>query len=260
MVSDTNELGQLLLRRTQCLRSLATDPQSKRSLVDHLDIPRSTLDGIMRELEKANLVSRSNGKWHVTHLGQCSLQVHEQYRSQLDSLTNVSSVTDALPLDNPVPCDFLIGADVYEPDPAVPDDMIQILLESIDDATQIRGFTPIAISAHTKPIYTRATAGDNYNVELLVPTNVFKRLRTMYPNQSDDALSDPQVSLLCGPIPVSFGLWIADNRHTGIIVYADHGVLGLIINDTPEALTWAENQYERVRQDADPISLLDSFH
>lgn len=82
----------------------------------------------------------------------------------------------------------------------------------------------------------------------------------MYPDQTEEALHDMHVSLLRGSIPVSFGLWIADNSHAEIIVYAEQGIRGLIINDTDEAIAWAENQYERVQQDAEPIFLRGGVH
>lgn len=255
MVPDLDELGQLLLRRQRCLHALTANPQPKRSLVDQLDIPRSTLDGIMRDLNDADLVAYTDGKWHVTLLGQCALHVHEQYVSQLASLTDIASFGDALSPRSPVPCEFLIGADVHEADTAILDDVIPMLLESVADATRIRGFTPTVISAYAESFYTRATTGDEYQLDLVLPLDIFERLRTMYPDQTHEALHDTQVSLLHGSIPVSFGLWIADNTHAGIIVYAEQGVRGLIINDTDEALAWAENQYERVQRDAEPFFL-----
>lgn len=255
MVSDPDELGRLLLRRYHCLQVLETDRHTKRSLVDQLDIPRSTLDGIMQDLEAAGLVAYTDGEWHATVLGQCALHAHEQYRTHLDSLTNIAGLSDALSPKSPITCDFLVGADVYEAESAVPDAVLEQLMESVADGRTIRGFTPMAISAYVEPFYTRAVSGDNSELELILPPDVFERIRAMYPDQTEEALHRTQVSLLQGSIPVSFGLWIVDDTHAGLVVYAEQGVCGLIMNDTAEALAWAEDQYERVKQDAEPIFL-----
>jgi predicted transcriptional regulator len=143
--------------------------------------------------------------------------------------------------------------DFNRADPAVPDEVIQVLLDSVADATHIRGFTPMAISAYADQFYARATAGDEYQLELILPADVFERLYAKYPDQTEEALHDTDVSLRRGSIPVSFGLWIADASHAGIVVYAEQGVRGLIINDTDAALAWAETQYERVQQGTEPL-------
>ncbi|MCG1008357.1 transcriptional regulator FilR1 domain-containing protein [Halorubrum lacusprofundi] len=56
-------------------------------------------------------------------------------------------------------------------------------------------------------------------------------------------------------IPFSFGLWIVDSEEAGIIIFTEQGIRGILMNDTDDALTWATNQYERAKQDADPIFL-----
>ena len=43
MVSDSNDLGQLLLTRHDVLRALARDSHTKRELVEEQDIRRSTI-------------------------------------------------------------------------------------------------------------------------------------------------------------------------------------------------------------------------
>ena len=179
----------------------------------------------------------------------------EHICSHLDSLTDIAGLSNALSPKSPITCDFLVGADVYEAESAVPDAVLEQLLESVADGQTIRGFSPMAISAYVEPFYTRAISDDNSELELILPSDVFKRIRAMYPDQTEEALRRTRVSLLQGSVPVSFGLWIVDDSHAGLVVYAEQGVYGIIMNDTAEAVAWAEDQYERVQQDAEPIFL-----
>lgn len=81
---------------------------------------------------------------------------------------------------------------------------------------------------------------------------------SVYSHSSDElqrVLQDPEISLFRGPIPFSFGLWIADNAEAGVIISTDCGVQGLIVNDTTEALKWAESKYTEVKEQAEPIFL-----
>jgi predicted transcriptional regulator len=251
MVPNPEQLGYLLQQRHECLRSLSTDPKSKRALVDDLEIPRSTLDGIMRDLEDADLVSYANGEWRVTHFGQCALSTYNQHHSHLCSLSNAAPIINVLSPEAPIGCEFLIDVEVYEGSSAIPDDVLHVFLESVSDATRIRGFSPVAIVAYADQFYANATNVSNYQLEIVLPQSLFECLSARNPAKIKEALQDANVNLLQASIPVSFGLWIADTNQAGIIVYLDHGIRGILINDTDEAIAWAEAQYDRVRQEAD---------
>jgi len=49
-------------------------------------------------------------------------------------------------------------------------------------------------------------------------------------------------------IPFSYGLSIFDHDRAGITIFTEQGIAGLIVNDTDDALSWAEKQYERVNR------------
>jgi hypothetical protein len=63
------------------------------------------------------------------------------------------------------------------------------------------------------------------------------------------------VRLYRASIPFSFGLWIADEDEVGIVVFTEQGLGGILVNDIDDALDWATDQYERVKQDADSVFL-----
>jgi len=58
-----DELATVLLKRYECLNALINHPQAKPELVDTLDMPRSTLDDVVRELEQAE--SRRVQRWRL---------------------------------------------------------------------------------------------------------------------------------------------------------------------------------------------------
>jgi len=82
---------------------------------------------------------------------------------------------------------------------------------------------------------------------------VLERTRAVFPTLTDDLLEDENVSLQTASIPCSFGLWVVDSAEAGITVFTDQGIRGILMNDTTDALDWATDQYERVKQDADPV-------
>lgn len=249
-----NSLANVLRKRFECLHALVEQPRDKRKLVDALDVPRSTLDDVVRELEQAGLVEYRDGRWYPTNPGRAACHVHRNYLDQLDSLADASTVLDALDIDNEVSWTFIDGADVHETHPNVPDAVMTILLDHVGTATDVRIVTPSVVAGHGSRFYRRGTAGEDSSVEMILPPDVHEWLRSTYPTVATQALDDPKVRVLRAPIPFSFGLSIFDDERAGVTIFTERGIAGLVINDTHEALAWAEETYERVKRDANPIA------
>lgn len=246
-------LADALLKRDECLRMLGNQPHAKPELVETLDIPRSTLDDIVRDLEHANLVEYYDGEWQLTLLGQYTVDYHARYRDGLENLTEAAPIIEELPQETPVERRFLIDADVHIATTPVPDEVMQVFLDAVESATHVRGVTPLAMAGYAESFYRCATTGSDSKLEVVLPLETFERLRTLHPDQTDKVMADQAVELYQGDVPVTFSLWIGDEDHAGLIVYADQGVQGIIINDTDDALAWATEQYDRIQENAEPL-------
>lgn len=249
----TLDLADVLLKRHACLSILRKQPQTKPEIVEALDTPRSTLDDIVRDLEHAGLVEYHDGKWQLTLLGQYTLKHHTRYKEGLESLTNVTPVIKELPRDTPVERRFLRNAEAHVATTPVPDEVMQVFLNAVESANNVRGITPLAMASYAEPFYSAATTGSNTQLEVVLPLETFERLQTLHPDLTEKVMVDDNVILYHGDIPVTFSLWIADDDHAGLIVYADQGVQGILKNDTDEALDWATELYKRIQKSTEPI-------
>ncbi|ELZ98122.1 hypothetical protein C440_02703 [Haloferax mucosum ATCC BAA-1512] len=247
MAERLTSIVRLLNRRQECLQELTESPQAKRDLVDALDMPRSTLDDIVRKLDDAGLVAYRNGTWHLTHLGQYALDAYVDYANQIESLLRATPVIEELPPNTTIGYRFLIDADVYTAPTEVPDKIVRVFLESVESATEIRGFTPIVMAGYAEDVYRAATSGEEYQLDFVLPRDVFEQVQTLFPEKTHEATADKRITVAHRTVPSAFSLWIADDDHAGVIVYTDRGIRGILINDTEEALDWAVEQYERVR-------------
>lgn len=252
------DLVGVLLKRNECLRSLSSQPHTKPELVESLEIPRSTLDDITRELEQANLAKYHDGKWKLTLLGHYTLDHYTRYKEGLKSLTEATPVIQELPEDTHVDRRFLIGAEVHVATAPVPDEVMQVFLDAVETATHVRGVTPLALAGYAEPFYHAATTGREAQVEVILPLKTFERLRELDPDLTDKVIANGDITLRHRDIPVTFSLWIADDDHAGLIVYADQGVQGILINNTDDALNWAVEQYDCIHKDSDQIFYRDS--
>ncbi|WP_254840812.1 helix-turn-helix transcriptional regulator [Natronomonas marina] len=248
-------LDSVLVKRHSYLRVLIDQPSPKCNLEDELGGSRSTLDRALRELADADLATYENGVWKPTPLGRYSYRTRKAYLERLENLTDAAPLLNELSSGSPVDCTFVIGADVHESDPSMPDAVMQTLLDSVEGGHDVTVATPVVVTGFAEDFYECVSRGENYSLELLIPPEVFERTRAAFPILTDELLDDENVSLHTASIPFSFGLWIVDSAEAGIIVFTDQGVRGILMNDTTDALDWATDQYERAKQDADLVFL-----
>lgn len=247
------ELADVILKRQECLHTLSDQPQTKPELVETLDIPRSTLDDIIRELEHADLVEYCDGKWQLTLLGQYTLTHQTCYMNGLDSLMNAAQVIRELPRATNLERRFLINVDVHMATSPVPDEVMQVFIDKLVSATHVRCVAPIALTAYLKPIYNSIGSNNNGQLEVILPVEACERIQTLNSGLGEKTIAGDGVTVYHAEIPITFTLWIADDDHAGLIVYADKGIQGILINDTDAALDWANKQYDCTKKDAEPI-------
>lgn len=251
--STSEELATVLLKRYECLHALVEQPQPKRELVDTLGIPRSTLDNIVRELEHTGLVRYFDGVWQPTLPGQRALQVHEAYLSDIEDIVDSTPVLTTLAPNSGVTRDFIDGADVYEANPSVQNDVMIRLLDYAEAATDIRVATPRLVAGFGDEFYRYGTAGRGATFEMIAPREIHEWIQKRNPKAATELLNDPNLNMFRAPIPFSFSLSIFDAARAGVTVFTEQGIAGLIVNETDDALTWAEELYNSVKKDAEPL-------
>jgi hypothetical protein len=61
---------------------------------------------------------------------------------------------------------------------------------------------------------------------------------------------DQAVDLRQATVPFEYGLWFVPDDHAGVMVLGDHGVAGLLVNDSPDAISWASDRLDSVSEQA----------
>lgn len=249
----SHEIAGIVHRRWDCLDAIVEAPGPKGELVDRLGTPRSTLDDIVRELEQSGLVEYVDGEWRATTVGYYAHDSYGQFVGSLQGLQTVGDVLDPLSDVRSVDPAMLDGAVAHKATDPVPDAVIEVFLGRIDGACRIRGFAPRAISGYADTVTDRA-AETGTSLELVMTEDIYNQLSTLYPPTERPESEHESVSLLAGPVPYEYGLWIGDNSHAGLMVYTDHGIRGLITNESDAAVEWATKQYEQVRESATSVA------
>lgn len=252
-----HELLYTVNRRWDCLQAIVEEPQEKRELVETLSMPRSTLDTVVRELEGADLVTYHNGVWQPTVAGEATAEVYADCTASIRSINAARDVLSPLSSDHDLPTAVLDGAESYPAEDPVPDAVLTEFLDRIAAADRINGVAPRALSGYTDRVF-RAAADNDTTLEMILADSVFSQLSSMDPETVVDRLKGDVFSGYRATIDAEFGFWLGENPdHVGLIIYADRGVHGLVINDSPAAVDWATDRYESIHADAEEITPAD---
>lgn len=247
-------LESVLADRYEVLDALAERARAKNELEDVLSCSRSTIDRAIRELDDANLVRYDDGAWTPTLVGRRAYDRYESYRGHLERLTTASTLVDVLSPDGAIEEEVLNGAEAHRTDPSVPDAIVGTFLDRVRGAEAVRLVTPTIDVGFLTRIRSHVTTDDAFELELVLSDEAFARITNSYPGPIDELSDSPGVQLFRSSVPYDFGFWVADEDHVGIIVVADHGIAGLLVNDAPEAVEWANERHERIGDGVTVIS------
>ncbi|ELK54240.1 hypothetical protein D320_11163 [Haloferax sp. BAB-2207] len=229
LVPDKNDIDDTLTDRDEFLRKLIEQPRPKSELEERVECSRSTLDRALRELSEANLAKYNDGSWQPTLLGRRTLQNRDEYLDSLENLSEVAPVINELPPDSPITGEFLVEANVYEASSTMPDAVTKTLLKSMAKASEVRIATPVLFTGLAEQFYEWLSHDQLECLEMLLSPGLLEETQRVLPNFTDTDVVGSQLELYTGNLPFEFGLWIADTKEAGVIVYTNQGIQGILL-------------------------------
>ncbi|WP_367175673.1 helix-turn-helix transcriptional regulator [Haloarcula rubripromontorii] len=243
-------MAEVLSKRSQLFDTINSSPKSKSVLVDTLECSRSTISRGLGELRDAGLVYYEDGKWRPTNIGCLCRRAQATYLDALDDYTTVSPVISDLPPHAKLDEAMLIGATAYQAPSTTPDILFEKILGYVDGANRVRIVTPAVMLLFAEKFYDCITATDSYGVDIIIPSDALKQLRTTCTDITSTIQSDDSFRLHHSDSTYPFGLWLIDDDYAGVAVFEDHGISCFLINSNPNALTWATEMYESAKADS----------
>lgn len=241
-----------LCNRHEFLVALRAGPREKRTLVETLDVSRSTVDRALRELRAEGLVERESRGFVLTAGGRLAAALAEAILALTGDLRAAAQVLEPVPGDAPVDGRVVRGADVtlatrttrYEPLAAV---------ESLlGEATRVYGVAPVISQSRTLDLVAEAVTERDADVEIVFEESIATE---HLPAVGEDvaamvrngfrplSASDLPFGLLLGRTPAGW--------RTRLATYGDEGgIRGVISNDDPAAAAWAWDAYRTFRREA----------
>lgn len=248
--STPDDLAALLSERRQCFEKIISEPRSKCDLANDLSYSRSTLDRAISELKDAALISYDDGVWTPTLLGWCTYQTHTRYWSQLGDLSEAAPILQHLSMDDRLDCSIFEGATIHEVESAVPDAVIAKTCESLRTANSIKIATPTLMIGLIGGLVEGLANCPDTQIQISIPQPTYRRAKDTSESLLNRFVETCNVQLHHTEIPFSFGLWCADMDRIGIIGFSEQGITGMIVNDTDEAVRWANRKFDSLTAEA----------
>jgi len=249
------DLVGLVTRRFEVLDRLDDAVVDKTTLVEELDLSRSTVHRALRELESAGLVTRSGDGYTASASGRLAARSFREFRGSLDVLREAGTLLAALPPSAPMRIDALRGASVRLSEPPMPYRPIDEVTELIAAAAEYRVLAPAVTTPKSVDRLAEATLEGPLRSEVVCSDAVADYLRSSYPEVVRGAEAAGVDLYETEELP--FGLAIVtdgDAERVAIAVYGPDGELrGTITNDTRAAVEWAATVFERYREPATPL-------
>ena len=254
---DDREFRRTLEKRYGILAALHTQPQSKPELVDSIGPSRSTIDRGIRELEDLNCIQRIDSRYHLTSLGELSYNEYQKYANVMGDIYRASTILDALPDDSIIESEFLHGANIHMADPSLPESALQPSIDQLEITDRMVGLAPVALSLYTGLIEDFVNE-NGLQTEIIIRQSTLDSLIEFYQDSLEQMTRNENLTFCVTQEDLPYALWIMEQGESaisGITVYENGGVQGVIMNDTAEAISWAHTEYQRYRSNATQVPL-----
>lgn len=247
----------VLSRRADVLRRLGETPAHKRDLADELDQSRRTIDRAINELATHDLVERGDDGFAATTVGRLALDRWEAVQREFDDLEGARDVLAPLSADAALDPAVVAGSEPLLADEPVPHRPLERLHDAIAAGDRYRALLPaLDDPRHVRLLYEHVVT-DERPAELVVSAALLDALRAEFPRRTAAlAEADAFDAFVGDPPPYALVLVTGgpdgDGTTVYLVVFVENasGVHGVLVNDAPAAVRWAEERYDAVRSEA----------
>lgn len=237
-------------RRLDFLERLGEVALEKREMVHELGHSRSTVNRAIAELEDAGLVT-ATADGHVTTLtGKLAADMYRRVLSDAADIRTTMDVLAPLTAVCPVGLELISGADVERTDGPPPYRSVERLRDTVRDAERVRALLPTVANVETLRVCHSRVIEEGMTAEMLMSPPLFERLASQFPAVFRQLALGGAYTALTADLP-PFTTFLVEESGTvtvAVIVYSDgNAIQGVLVNDTPAAVRWAEDLYSRLR-------------
>lgn len=252
-----SQLRDVLSKRHRLLRVFLDGPKTKPELVSNIDQSRSTVDRAVAELLEIECIEPATvagNEYRITLAGELALQTYLDYCETSAKLQLHTSLLNAVPSDAEVSKTFLSAADVHSSTKA-PDVATQPAIELLPEATKLAGTAPVVYGEYFEVLNEWIQKEDSA-LELVLEKNLLDAIEDNYRSKFARMKDSESVKIYVLDEQIPYAIWLLDHEttsHAGITIYEDGGIKGSLSTDTPQAVRWAREEYDRYKTESSRV-------
>lgn len=252
LAESRSEVVELLVRRAPVLAALAEAPAWKPELVSALSVSRSTVDRAVRELESRSFVRRGDRGYEATPAGRLALAAFERADDTLAVVREARDLLSYLPHDAPLDPVFLEGASVHRAAPPAPRRSLDRLDDLVRSADRYRGFTTTVLDPDFVEEIRELVVNGEVEVDFVHTEETASYLVDAHGEAVSESVDADATMHVVDEVPYGLGVLEGpEGTHAYLLVTDEDATFrGLVLNDRPAAVEWAESVFERYRERA----------
>lgn len=250
-------LRDTVAKRTDVLASIRESPARKPELTERLDVSRSTVDRAVDSLVETGLITRDDGRYHVTAHGRLSLDARREYVESTDALADAAPLLQAIPRDAEVPRPLVEDGIIRLAKPHAPENALTAPVEQLETAERLLVFSAVVKSSYMNLVHNEVVEND-LDVDLVLSEQATESLASLAGaiGTVEELLDSERFSLYTTEARLPFTLFVAPDERTevvGIMAHENGGIVGSATCGAETALEWGRNMFDDVIADADPV-------
>lgn len=240
--------------RSGLLAHLTENTNDVRSMRDELDIPRSTLQRNLNELQEQGWVTqREDGTYQATEMGALVNEDFQRLRETMEFVDGLSEMPDSIPFSAfDLDLRRLQDATFTAADPNDPYAPVNRTVELLEEVSRVRMVLPYYDPTYAEVLSKRQSTDDVDTDVVLQRNQLYSISGASHTKLSELAeADDTSIHLHCETVPYGLGI-LGD---VVVIEGRDEDSVNGIVESTDDVVrTWAEEKFLDYRAASEPLN------
>jgi len=241
--------------RVVALKAIVRDSGEPAELREGLEMPRSTFQRILSELQDRNWAEKSEGIYTATPLGEYVEGYFDDCVGTMSGLDKLSRFFEYVPFSEiGVGMETLVDSEITVSGSYSPHAPTERLIEALEDADGVRGLSPV-ITDRAFEAFSDAIADSGVTVKNVVEKKVADAIISRYTDRLDEIGETDETGTYVYDGEIPMGMMIIDDT-VFVSAFDEDGIARVLLqNDTDRMLGWAEGYHDRYRRESEPLDL-----
>lgn len=248
----------LVSRRSDYLAHLGSARTPKADLVERLGDSRSTVNRAIAELAGAGLAVDHPGGCQLTAAGRLAREAFEEFRASVHGIDSALDLLAALDPETEIGPEIVTGADVQPAHGAKPYRAFHTFERLIEEADCIRGAARTFANPRAVELFEDAIIDRGVETEFYFHEQLYAEVRGELSATLQRWQASGELSMFIAPECHRYTILVSElpgGPEMGLAVYSTAlEFQGVVVNDSPEAVRWGNDQLDAVAERATPLA------